>query len=205
MLPAIIHGFFLALGLILPLGAQNIFIFNQGARSKRFTEALPSILAASLSDTLLIFLAVAGVSLLIRSFPLLQNIFLVIGLIFLILIGWTIWKNPSADKKNQSQRLSIKKQILFTLSVSLLNPHAVMDTIGIIGTNALHYSGSTKWAFAASCATVSWIWFSGLSLAGHFLTERLASRSRSLVLINKVSALIIWGIALYLGFVLLRT
>ena len=27
----LIHGLLLALGLILPLGAQNVFVFNQGA------------------------------------------------------------------------------------------------------------------------------------------------------------------------------
>lgn len=29
---AIIHGIVLAFGLILPLGAQNVFVFQQGAR-----------------------------------------------------------------------------------------------------------------------------------------------------------------------------
>lgn len=36
MLEAFIHGALLAFGLILPLGIQNIFIFNQGATQKRF-------------------------------------------------------------------------------------------------------------------------------------------------------------------------
>lgn len=35
MLQPIIHGFLLALGLILPLGAQNVFVFNQGANQKK--------------------------------------------------------------------------------------------------------------------------------------------------------------------------
>ncbi|MCD0801134.1 amino acid transporter, partial [Staphylococcus aureus] len=30
MLQPIVHGVLLALGLILPLGAQNVFVFNQG-------------------------------------------------------------------------------------------------------------------------------------------------------------------------------
>ena len=34
MVTAIIHGFILAIGLILPLGAQNVFIFNQGANQQ---------------------------------------------------------------------------------------------------------------------------------------------------------------------------
>ena len=36
--------------------------------------------------------------------------------------------------------MSAKKQIGFAISVSLLNPHAIMDTVGVIGTSASVYS-----------------------------------------------------------------
>lgn len=64
MLQAALHGFILAFGLILPLGVQNIFVFNQGAVQPRFSRVLPVILTASVCDTLLITLAVAGFRLL---------------------------------------------------------------------------------------------------------------------------------------------
>ncbi len=38
---AIIHGIVLAFGLILPLGVQNVFIFQQGAWQKQVWRALP--------------------------------------------------------------------------------------------------------------------------------------------------------------------
>ncbi|EOB7095948.1 hypothetical protein NYT36_02995 [Staphylococcus aureus] len=34
MIQPVLHGILLALGLILPLGAQNVFVFNQGANQK---------------------------------------------------------------------------------------------------------------------------------------------------------------------------
>ena len=40
--------------------------------------------------------------------------------------------------------MSARKQIGFAMSVSLLNPHAIMDTIGVIGTNAAIYGGVDK-------------------------------------------------------------
>lgn len=58
MLQPIVHGVLLALGLILPLGAQNVFVFNQGANQKKFTKALPVIITAGLCDTFLITIAV---------------------------------------------------------------------------------------------------------------------------------------------------
>lgn len=60
MVTAIIHGFILAIGLILPLGAQNVFIFNQGANQPKYRYVLPAIITAGLSDSLLIIIAVVG-------------------------------------------------------------------------------------------------------------------------------------------------
>lgn len=203
MLLACIHGFILALGLILPLGPQNIFVFNQGTTARRFSGALPAILTAALSDTLLIFLAVAGVSLIIFSFPWLQNVLMAAGFFFLIWIGIAIWRDAAEQKKNE-QRQSARQQVLFTLSVSLLNPHAILDTIGVIGSNALHYSGLEKWGFAATCAAVSWLWFFGLALAGRW-TGQLTRSGRGIRIINRVSACIIWTVALYVGVSLVKS
>ena len=82
----IIHGFLLALGLILPLGAQNVFVFNQGANQKKLTKALPVIVTAGLCDTTLIVLAILGVSLILMSLPILQLVIYIIGLAFLLAI-----------------------------------------------------------------------------------------------------------------------
>lgn len=79
---AFLHGFLLALGLILPLGAQNVFIFNQGANHKRISKTMPVIITAGLCDTLLIILAILGVSLVLLSLPILQLIVYIIGFIF---------------------------------------------------------------------------------------------------------------------------
>ena len=60
MLQPLAHGFLLALGLILPLGAQNVFVFNQGANHKSIYKTLPVIITAGLCDTFLIVLAEIG-------------------------------------------------------------------------------------------------------------------------------------------------
>src|SRR5699024_10606748 len=123
MLQPIIHGFLLALGLILPLGAQNVFVFNQGANQKKIISA---------------FLVILGVSLILMSLPTLQLIVYIIGLIFLLYMAWSLWKEKPNNLENYDS-MSAKKQIGFALSVSLLNPHAIMDTVGVIGTSASVY------------------------------------------------------------------
>ena len=48
---AIIHGIVLAFGLILPLGAQNVFVFQQGALQPRLYQALPVVITGALCGT----------------------------------------------------------------------------------------------------------------------------------------------------------
>ncbi len=97
MLQAIFHGVLLAIGLILPLGAQNIFVFYQGANQTKFRRALPAVITAGLCDSLLIILAVVGVSLILMSFPILQMIVYIIGLVFLLYMAWALWHEQSSD------------------------------------------------------------------------------------------------------------
>ncbi|PEJ50924.1 LysE/ArgO family amino acid transporter [Bacillus wiedmannii] len=197
MSEAIIHGIILAFGLIIPLGVQNVFVFNQGASQPNISRAAPVVLTASICDTLLILIAVQGVSLVLLTFSWLTNTLYIIGFFFLLYMGFVIWRsNPSNDIKKENS-MPLKKQILFAASVSLLNPHAILDTIGVIGTNSIQYIGSEKWAFTLATIIVSWIWFISLALAGKFL-KRIDSTGKTIVLLNKFSGLIIWGVALYM-------
>ncbi|GGB31683.1 amino acid transporter [Virgibacillus dakarensis] len=197
MSEAIIHGFILALGLILALGAQNIFVFNQGALQPTFTKALPVIITASICDTFLITLAVLGVSLIVLSLAWLQIVIFGIGFIFLSYMGWSIW-NSTLSTSEETSQLSAKKQITFALSVSLLNPHAILDTVGVIGTNAINYTGFEKLAFTLSCIMVSWLWFFGLAIVGRMI-GRVETAGKWMIRLNKLSAIIIWLVAAYIG------
>lgn len=194
---AFINGVILAFGLIIPLGVQNIFVFNQGATQPKFIYAFPSILTASLCDTLLIVLAVLGVSLLVLQIAWLKTVIFIVGFCFLLYMGWVTW-NSHAKVDQKPQPFSAKRQITFAASVSLLNPHAIIDTIGVIGTSSLHYSGTAKWAFTLACILVSWLWFIGLAITGHSI-HKFDKNGLWLKVINKISALIIWGVAIYIG------
>ena len=194
-----LHGLILAFGLILPLGVQNVFIFNQGATQKSLIRVLPAVLTAGISDTLLISLAVTGVSLLVFSFNLFKNMLFVVGFFFLLYMGWTMWRSKPSNNQHQTEGLSTKQQITFAASVSLLNPHAILDTIGVIGTSSLTYSGLDKWVFTFTCILVSWIWFVGLAILGRQI-GKIDTKGQFLLRLNKISAIVIWGTALYIGY-----
>ncbi|MEK4345208.1 LysE/ArgO family amino acid transporter [Paenibacillus sp. FSL P4-0184] len=203
MLAALLHGIALAFGLILPLGAQNVFVFNQGASQPQFKKAIPVIITAALCDTLLILLAVLGVSVLVFAIPVLQTTLFAVGLVFLLYMGWSIWRSTPTSSSQDAAPLSSKKQILFAISVSLLNPHAIMDTIGVIGTSSLSYTGIDKVTFAVSTILVSWIWFFGLAVAGKTVGQ-IDSSGKIMLIINKISAIIIWVVAAYIAYKLFQ-
>jgi L-lysine exporter family protein LysE/ArgO len=198
MIEPFIHGFILAFGLILPLGVQNVFIFNQGALQPRFINVLPVIIVASLCDTLLILVSVSGVSLLILGSVWIKTTLIAGGFIFLSYMGWSTWNSKSRNEKEEvTKKFTLRKQVLFAASVSLLNPHAIMDTVGVIGTSSLRYQGSEKIIFAVSCILVSWIWFLSLSIIGR-ISGKLDNSGRFMLVLNKLSALVMWGAAIYL-------
>lgn len=189
MLQPAVHGLLLALGLILPLGAQNVFVFNQGANHKSIYKSLPVIITAGLCDTLLILLAILGVSFILLFLPILQISIYCIGMVFLVYMAWSLWTSHQYQLQTY-QPMTAKKQIGFALSVSLLNPHAIMDTIGVIGTSAAIYEGVEKVVFAIVTVLVSWIWFFLLAIVGKIIGH-VDKTGKYIVVLNKCSAIII--------------
>ena len=194
MIQAITHGILLALGLILPLGAQNVFVFNQGANQPKLRRALPVIITAGLCDTFLIVIAILGVSLVLISLPILQLVIYLIGFVFLIYMAWSLWKEQPPQLEH-IEPMKPKKQIGFALSVSLLNPHAIMDTVGVIGTSASVYDGGEKLGFALATIFVSWFWFVLLAVLGKLLGT-VDKTGEYIVMLNKVSSVIVFVVSL---------
>ncbi|MFS0872285.1 LysE/ArgO family amino acid transporter [Paenibacillus xylanilyticus] len=181
-----IHAVVLAFGLILPLGVQNVFIFNQGMSQRSLMRAFPAVVTAGISDTLLIGAAVGGISLILLQWPLLAGVLYAGGAAFLLYMAWSIWRS-SGKAIGSLTALSAGRQIVFAASVSLLNPHALLDTVAVIGTSSLQYEGMDRITFAITAAAVSWIWFLGLASAGRLIgrTDRTGRVSQ---VFNRLSA-----------------
>lgn len=195
---AFFHGVVLAMGLILPLGVQNLFVFTQSVSQGTFFRTLPVVITASLCDTLLILLAVQGVSLFIANFAWIKGVLLVIGVCFLVYMGWMTWNNTlMSTYGEENKKFTVKQQLLFAVTVSLFNPHAVFDTIGVIGTSSIHYKGHEKLLFTAACILVSWCWFFFLAAMGWGIGKKTGF-TQLFGYINKVSAVFMWLSALYM-------
>ena len=80
----IFHGIILAFGLILPLGVQNVFVFTQGVTQPSMVLALPAAITAAICDTILIILAIFGLSMIVLQFEWIRLILIIAGILFLL-------------------------------------------------------------------------------------------------------------------------
>jgi L-lysine exporter family protein LysE/ArgO len=204
MLNAINHGLLLALGLILPLGVQNMFVFNQGMLQKRFINTFLIVITVSLCDTFLILLAVSGLSFIFHTFIWIKNILLGLGIFFLVYIGYLNWcYAPKSNINHHDIKLPVFRLVGYATLISLVNPHAIIDTIGVIGISSLNYSGIEKIYFTISCIFVSWVWFFILAITGRTVRQ-FDQSTRIVYFTNKFAAFIMWGSAIYLIYLLTR-
>lgn len=202
MAQAFLHGLVLSLALILPLGPQNTFVLTQGTRSQKLREAAPVILTAAFSDTFLIMLAVAGVSLLVLAVPWLHTLMGLFGVLYILYMGTESWITSSRHSIETPglAQMSRGRKIWYSLSVSLLNPHALIDTVGVIGAASVAYPHwHQKLAFGLGAVLVSWVWFFLLAIVGHAM-GRVDQGGRVGFWIQRVSALLMWMIGLRLAF-----
>ncbi len=191
------HGFLLAFALILPLGPQNTFVLTQAATQKRWRCVLPIVITAALSDTALIVLAIGGVSLIVLAIPFLRLVLSAAGVLFLAYMGFKTWTADSraGEANGSAASWTPARKIRHSLTVSLLNPHAIMDTIVVIGGGAAVYGTmSDRWTYAAAATLVSWVWFFGLSLAGR-IVYRAARSDAARRTLDRASAILMWLIA----------
>ncbi len=195
MIVTFLRGALLGIGLIMPLGPQNTFIFQRASLQEKFSQLLPVLLVCIVCDAALILGAVIGADF-IQSFARWSLFVQFIGGIFLLYLSWSIWKNSKkevdvSDKKS----LGIGQQVFYTLSISLLNPHAILDTFFVIGTASASYIGFEKHVFSLGCILVDIAWFLGLACLGFFL-KKLKNGSKITLITNRISSIIMLVMAL---------
>lgn len=204
MIGAFIKGLILSLSLVVPLGSQNIFIFNQAMVQTKYRQVLPVVLITGCCDALLIVLAVFSVDLFLNIAGF-KPFILTMGIIFLSYVGYSVFHSSSQIKSDgETPRMSLLKQIVFAISVSLLNPHAIMDLFVIIGSVSADYQGIEKQAFITGCILIDFAWFFLLSMGGFHL-KKIKYAEKISIFINKTSAIIMWTIAVVLTIQLFNT
>jgi L-lysine exporter family protein LysE/ArgO len=152
-------GFFTGLSLILAVGAQNIFVIEQGLK-KQYVFLVCII--CSLSDLLLIFLGILLFHFFHQYFNLLVeltlNILLIIFLIFFVFSKIkSIKGNISFDSEvKDTSKISIS---LKTLGFTYLNAHVYSDTVFFLGNFSKNFLLDEKIYFGFGASIASFIFF----------------------------------------------
>ncbi len=166
-------GFFTGLSLILALGAQNIFVIEQGLKKNYIFIVC---LICSISDLILIFLGIFLFNYLenylSRIVEFILNILLVIFLIYFIFEK--IKSNyQNVNFNGQQTILSFKSVIIKTLGFTYLNPHVYSDTVFFLGNFSKNFEIFNKYYFGLGAAISSLIFFFLLGYLSKFFSNYL--------------------------------
>ncbi len=166
-------GFFTGLSLIVAIGAQNIFVIEQGLK-KQYVFLV--CLICSISDLLLIFLGIFLFEYFRNFFTdkveLIFNILLLAFLIYFVISKIKIkYDELNIDFENNS--ISLKNTVIKTLGFTYLNPHVYSDTVFFLGNFSKNFLISQKYYFGIGAAVASFLFFFCLGYLSKFLSRYL--------------------------------
>ncbi len=167
----LILGFVTGLSLIFAVGAQNIFVIEQGLK-KQYVFLV--CIVCSLSDLFLIFLGIFLFHFFNQYFnifiELLLNIFLIIFLVYFVLSKLKFLKrniNFSSEIRTAS-----KSEIFFkTLAFTYLNIHVYSDTVFFLGNFSKNFLLDEKIFFGAGASFASFLFFFVLGYLSNYLSR----------------------------------
>ena len=171
----LILGFLTGLSLILALGAQNIFVIEQGLK-KQFIFIV--CLICALSDFLLIFLGIFLFQYFENFFS--QSIELILNILLLLFLINFIWKKIKLLNKkisiNHTQNKENLVNIIFkTLGFTYLNPHVYSDTVFFLGNFSKNFLLSQKYLFGIGASLSSILFFFSLGYFSKYLSSYVGS------------------------------
>jgi len=169
----LVLGFFAGMSLILAVGAQNIFVIEQGLK-KQYVFLV--CLICSFSDLILIFLGIFLFNYFNQFFN--QTVELIFNIFLLIFLSHFIFRKIRAQKKKVNFSQKIKKIsayniVIKTLGFTYLNPHVYSDTIFFLGNFSKNFSIVQKYYFGIGASIASFLFFFVLGYLSKYLSKYL--------------------------------
>ena len=173
----LILGFITGLSLIFAIGAQNIFVIEQGLK-KQYVFLV--CLICSISDLILIFLGIFLFHYFYQFFnSTIELIFNILLVIFLIYFIYTKIKsfNIEVSFNSNIEDKSKLKIILKTLAFTYLNPHVYSDTVFFLGNFSKNYQLDQKIYFGVGASIASFLFFFTLGYLSNYLSKYAKSKN----------------------------
>lgn len=172
----LLQGFGLGATMIIPIGAQNAYVLNQGIKRNHH---LTTATICSLLDVIFISLDIFGGGALLSSNEILLTSVTLGGVAFLSFYGFISLRSAfTSTSTNESDGEVIARGkrtvILGALAVTVLNPHLYLDTVVILGSIGGQFEGHDRIAFALGTMMASFVWFYSLSIGAAKLGRTLS-------------------------------
>ena len=166
-------GFLTGLSLILAIGAQNIFVMEQGLKKQYIFIVC---LICSISDLILIFFGIFLFEYFREFFT--KSIELTLNILLFIFLVYFIYnKIRSLYKKSDlnfgNNILSLKNIIIKTLGFTYLNPHVYSDTVFFLGNFSKNFIINDKILFGLGASLASFLFFFSLGYLAKFFSNYL--------------------------------
>ena len=191
----LILGFFTGLSLILAIGAQNIFVIEQGLKKQYIFLVC---LICSISDFILIFLGIFLFQFFGNFFnsliELTLNILLFLFLIYFI-YGKIYIKKTKIIFNKKKYKVSTQAIIGKTLGFTYFNPHVYTDTVFFLGNFSKNFIIIEKFYFGIGATLASLLFFFLLGYLSQYFSNYLKSQ--------KVWRIINWIIIVFMSFIAL--
>ena len=192
----VLFGFFTGLSLILAIGAQNIFVIEQGLK-KQYVFLV--CLICSISDLLLIFFGIFLFEYFNDFFndiaELVFNI-LLLGFLIYFIINKIKIKYDGLKIGFKTNPTSLETVVVKTLGFTYLNPHVYSDTVFFLGNFSKNFTTDQKYLFGIGAAISSFIFFFILGYLSKYLSNYLRNK-KIWKIINFIIIIFMSFLALY--------
>ena len=218
---ALAPGLLMGFGLIIAIGAQNVFVLRQGIRREHVGLV---IAICATSDVVLILAGVGSLGAVVERVPWLTDAVTWGGAAFLAVYGalaarrFLVPKDPEveaaglpgassdaaatdggvgeSDGATTIVRPRAMPVALTALALTWLNPHVYLDTVFLLGSIAATH-GEDRWWFALGASIASLVWFTSLGLGARWLGRYLRT-PRAWRVLDGVVAVIMFALAVSL-------
>ena len=173
-LPALFKGFMLSAGLIMAIGAQNMFVLRQGLKRE---HVWPVVMFCAAADAMLIVAGVNGLGALLSAIPGLATALSLGGAAFLIWYGYGALRRSMTSSSlivDHQAGLSLTAALASTAAFTFLNPHVYIDTVMLMGTIGTSMPVDERPWFVMGAASASFAWFASLGFGARFLAPLFA-------------------------------
>jgi len=191
-------GFLTGLSLILAIGAQNIFVIEQGLKKQHIFLVC---FVCSLSDLILIFFGIFLFHYFTQFFnTTIELIFNILLIIFLIHFIYSKIKsfNSRVNFNNEVSDITKFNIFLKTLGFTYLNPHVYSDTVFFLGNFSKNFILNQKILFGLGASFASFVFFFLIGYLSFYLSKYAQSnkvwRVINLFIISFMSLLTIYVI-----------